>query len=46
MTRTTQQQLESYLWEAAVFLRGKIDAGDYKKFKKLVGILEQEGLLV
>lgn len=29
MTRITQQQLESYLWGAAVLLRGTIDAGDY-----------------
>ncbi|MHB8926569.1 MAG: N-6 DNA methylase [Bacillota bacterium] len=28
----TQQQLESYLWGAAVLLRGTIDAGDYKQF--------------
>jgi hypothetical protein len=27
-----QQQLESYLWGAAVLLRGTIDAGDYKQF--------------
>lgn len=32
MTRITQQQLESYLWGAAVLLRGTIDAGDYKQF--------------
>ena len=28
-SRITQQQLESYLWGAAVLLRGTIDAGDY-----------------
>jgi type I restriction enzyme M protein len=28
----TQQQLESYLWGAAVILRGLVDAGDYKQF--------------
>src|SRR5690349_2310766 len=28
----SQQQLESYLWGAAVLLRGVIDAGDYKQF--------------
>ncbi|HBQ7655316.1 TPA: SAM-dependent DNA methyltransferase [Klebsiella pneumoniae] len=28
----TQQELESYLWGAAVLLRGLIDAGDYKQF--------------
>ena len=31
-TRITQSQLESYLWGAAVRLRGYIDAGDYKQF--------------
>lgn len=46
MTRITQQTLESYLWGAAVLLRGTIDAVDDKKFEKLVGILKQEGLLV
>jgi type I restriction enzyme M protein len=28
----TQQRLEKYLWGAAVYLRGNIDAGDYKQF--------------
>ncbi|REK22670.1 MAG: SAM-dependent DNA methyltransferase [Planctomycetota bacterium] len=28
----SQSQLESYLWGAAVLLRGYIDAGDYKQF--------------
>ena len=32
MSRITQQALESYLWGAAVLLRGLIDAGDYKQF--------------
>ena len=32
MNRITQQELESYLWGAAVLLRGLIDAGDYKQF--------------
>jgi type I restriction enzyme M protein len=27
-----QQQLEKYLWGAATYLRGHIDAGDYKQF--------------
>lgn len=31
-SRITQQELESYLWGAAVLLRGLIDAGDYKQF--------------
>jgi hypothetical protein len=30
--RLTQQELESYLWGAAVILRGLVDAGDYKQF--------------
>lgn len=30
--RMTQQQLESYLWGAAIILRGLVDAGDYKQF--------------
>ena len=30
--RMTQQQLESYLWGAAVLLRGLVDAGDYKQY--------------
>ena len=28
----TQQELESYLWGAAIILRGLVDAGDYKQF--------------
>jgi len=28
----TQQQLEKYLWGAATYLRGHLDAGDYKQF--------------
>ncbi len=28
----TQQQLEKYLWGAATYLRGNIDAGDYKQY--------------
>ena len=30
--RISQPELESYLWGAAVLLRGLIDAGDYKQF--------------
>lgn len=30
--RISQHELESYLWGAAVLLRGLIDAGDYKQF--------------
>ncbi|NJA08347.1 SAM-dependent DNA methyltransferase [Methylococcaceae bacterium WWC4] len=32
ISRISQQELESYLWGAAVLLRGLIDAGDYKQF--------------
>ncbi|WP_437280192.1 class I SAM-dependent DNA methyltransferase [Sorangium sp. So ce375] len=28
----THQELESYLWGAAIILRGLVDAGDYKQF--------------
>jgi type I restriction enzyme M protein len=31
MNRLTQQELESYLWGAAVLLRGTMDARDYKQ---------------
>ena len=30
--RLSQQDLEAYLWGAAVILRGLVDAGDYKQF--------------
>jgi type I restriction enzyme M protein len=49
MTRISQQQLESYLWGAAVLLRGTIDAGDYKQFifpllfyKRLCDVFDEE----
>jgi type I restriction enzyme M protein len=49
MTRITQQKLESYLWGAAVLLRGTIDAGDYKQFifpllfyKRLCDVFDEE----
>ncbi len=49
MTRITQHQLESYLWGAAVLLRGTIDAGDYKQFifpllffKRLCDVFNEE----
>ena len=45
----TQQELESYLWGAAVLLRGLIDAGDYKQFifpllffKRISDVWEEE----
>src|SRR4030081_696395 len=47
--RISQQQLESYLWDAAVLLRGTIDAGDYKQFifpllfyKRLCDVFDEE----
>lgn len=53
MIRTTkkisQAELESYLWSAAVLLRGLIDAGDYKQFifpllflKRLSDVYDEE----
>jgi len=48
-THITQSQLESYLWGAAVLLRGTIDAGDYKQFifpllfyKRLCDVFDEE----
>lgn len=45
----TQQELESYLWGAAVLLRGLIDAGDYKQYifplvflKRLSDVYDEE----
>jgi len=45
----TQQQLEKYLWGAATYLRGHIDAGDYKQFifpllffKRLCDVYDEE----
>ncbi len=47
--RITQQELEAYLWGAAVLLRGTIDAGDYKQFifpllfyKRLCDVFDEE----
>ena len=44
-----QKALEKYLWEAAVILRGTIDAGDYKQyifplmfFKRLSDVYDEE----
>jgi type I restriction enzyme M protein len=31
-SKITQNELETYLWNAAVILRGLVDAGDYKQF--------------
>jgi type I restriction enzyme M protein len=49
MSRISQQQLESYLWDAATLLRGTIDAGDYKQFifpllfyKRLCDVYDEE----
>ncbi|MHB9011339.1 MAG: type I restriction-modification system subunit M [Ignavibacteriaceae bacterium] len=45
----TLQQLEKYLWGAAVYLRGHIDAGDYKQyifpllfFKRICDVYDEE----
>ncbi|MDC7997029.1 type I restriction-modification system subunit M [Gilvibacter sediminis] len=45
----TQQELEKYLWGAAVLLRGTIDAGDYKQyifpllfFKRICDVYDEE----
>ncbi len=45
----TQQELEKYLWGAAVALRGTIDAGDYKQyifpllfFKRISDVYDEE----
>ncbi len=47
--KMTQQQLEKYLWGAAVALRGTIDAGDYKQyifpllfFKRICDVYDEE----
>lgn len=47
--RITRNELESYLWGAAVLLRGLIDAGDYKQFifplvflKRLSDVYDEE----
>ena len=47
--RLTQQELETYLWGAAVILRGLVDAGDYKQyifpllfFKRLSDVWDEE----
>ena len=47
--RVTQSDLESYLWGAAILLRGYIDAGDYKQFifpllfyKRLCDVYDEE----
>ncbi len=48
-SRVSQQQLESYLWGAAILLRGFVDAGDYKQFifpliffKRLSDVYDEE----
>jgi len=45
----TQKQLEKYLWGAATYLRGNIDAGDYKQyifpllfFKRICDVYDEE----
>ena len=47
--RLSQQELEAYLWGAAVILRGLVDAGDYKQtifpllfYKRLSDVWDEE----
>ncbi|CAM3806384.1 class I SAM-dependent DNA methyltransferase [Kibdelosporangium persicum] len=47
--RLTQAELETYLWGAAILLRGLIDAGDYKQyifpllfFKRISDVYDEE----
>ena len=49
MSKITRQQLQSYLWESANILRGKIDSGDFKHyilgmlfFKRLSDVFDEE----
>ena len=49
MSKLTKQQLQSYLWESANILRGKIDSGDFKHyilgllfFKRLSDVFDEE----
>ena len=49
ISNITKQQLQSYLWESANILRGKIDSGDFKHYilglifyKKLSGVFNEE----
>ncbi len=35
-----QQTLEKYLWGAAIYLRGHIDAGDYKQLYLPAALLQ------
>ncbi len=49
MTKLTQKQLESHLWESANILRGSIDSSDYKNYifgmlflKRLSDVFEDE----
>ena len=49
MSSISQAQLEAYLWNAAVLLRGHIDAGEYKQFifpllfyKRLCDVYDEE----
>lgn len=37
MSKITKQELQSYLWESANILRGKIDSGDFKHY--ILGLL-------
>jgi type I restriction enzyme M protein len=53
MTKLTQKQLESHLWESANILRGSIDSSDYKNYifgmlflKRLSDVFEDEAKAV
>ncbi|OLS22257.1 MAG: hypothetical protein HeimC2_30190, partial [Candidatus Heimdallarchaeota archaeon LC_2] len=47
--RITQKELEKHLWDSANYLRGRIDAGDYKQyifpllfFKRISDVYDEE----
>ena len=49
MEKLTKQELQSYLWESANILRGKIDSGDFKNYilglmfyKRLSDVFDEE----
>ena len=44
MSNITKQQLQSYLWESANILRGKIDSGDFKHY--ILGLLFSSDLVM
>ena len=49
----TLKELESYLWGAATYLRGFIDAGDYKQYifpllfyKRICDVYDEESIYI